>query len=121
MLSQGLSSAATSRQAPTPPAILNLHEPNRNKLFLSRTRKDSNFKRPPIYATLFQIENCCYAAIGRRGFQGVLTQISLGTNGRTNLQNICVGTNIGDLDYYFARPRNTNEIHGLGAFLIMYE
>src|SRR3954468_19966829 len=41
------------------PAILNLHELNRNKLFLNRTRKDSNFKRPPIYATLFQIENCC--------------------------------------------------------------
>src|SRR4051812_31523517 len=40
-------------------AILNLHELNRNKLFLNRTRKDSNFKRPPIYATLFQIENCC--------------------------------------------------------------
>src|SRR3954447_22384125 len=40
------------------PAILNLHELNRNKLFLNRIRKDSNFKRPPIYATLFQIENC---------------------------------------------------------------
>src|SRR4051812_31293387 len=44
---------------PAAPAILNLHEPNRNKLFLNRTCKDSNFKRPPIYATLFQIENCC--------------------------------------------------------------
>jgi hypothetical protein len=28
-------------------------------LFLDRTRKDSNFKRPHIYATLFQIEKCC--------------------------------------------------------------
>jgi len=62
-----------------------------------------------------------YAATGRKGFQGVLTQVSFGTNGRTILENICVGTNIGDLDYYLARPRNTNEIHGLGAFLIMYE
>src|SRR3954469_14096920 len=40
-------------------AILNLHEPIENKLFLDRTRKDSNFKRPHIYATLFQIEKCC--------------------------------------------------------------
>src|SRR5688500_1180099 len=39
-------------------AILNLHEPIENKLFLDRTRKDSNFKRPHIYATLFQIEKC---------------------------------------------------------------
>jgi precorrin-2 methylase len=40
------------------PAILNLHERIENKLFLDRTRKDSNFKRPHIYATLFQIEKC---------------------------------------------------------------
>jgi hypothetical protein len=39
-------------------AILNLHERIENKLFLDRTRKDSNFKRPHIYATLFQIEKC---------------------------------------------------------------
>jgi hypothetical protein len=39
-------------------AILNLHERIENKLFLDRTRKDSNFKRPYICATLFQIEKC---------------------------------------------------------------
>ena len=39
-------------------AILNLHERIENKLFLDRTRKDSNFKRPHICATLFQIEKC---------------------------------------------------------------
>jgi hypothetical protein len=39
-------------------AILNLHERIENKLFLDRTRKDSNFKRPHIFATLFQIEKC---------------------------------------------------------------
>src|SRR4051812_49627662 len=37
-------------------AILNLHERIENKLFLDRTRMDSNFKRPHICATLFQIE-----------------------------------------------------------------
>src|SRR3954451_20750065 len=41
-------------------AILNLHERIENKLFLDRTRKDSNFKRPHICATLFQTEKCCY-------------------------------------------------------------
>ena len=39
-------------------AILNLHEPIENKLFLDRTRKDSNFKFPNVFATLFQIEKC---------------------------------------------------------------
>lgn len=61
------------------------------------------------------------AAVARKGFQGVLSQISLGTDGRTNLLNICTGTGVGDLAFYLARPRITNEIHGLGAFLTMYE
>src|SRR3954453_20999394 len=39
-------------------SLLNLHERIENKLFLDRTRKDSNFKRPHICATLFQIEKC---------------------------------------------------------------
>jgi hypothetical protein len=43
-------------------AILNLHERIENKLFLDRTRKDSNSKRPHICATLFQIEKCCRVA-----------------------------------------------------------
>jgi unsaturated rhamnogalacturonyl hydrolase len=62
-----------------------------------------------------------YTTAGRRGVRGVLTQVSLDTDRRTNLQNICVGTNVGDLAYYLARPRATNELHGLGAFLAMYE
>jgi predicted transposase YbfD/YdcC len=41
-----------------------LHERIENKLFLDRTRKDSNFKRPYICATLFQIEKCCEDGFG---------------------------------------------------------
>jgi hypothetical protein len=50
---------AANQRTAKPSAILNLHERIENKLFLDRTRKDSNFKRPHIYATLFQIEKCC--------------------------------------------------------------
>jgi unsaturated rhamnogalacturonyl hydrolase len=57
----------------------------------------------------------------RRGYQGVLDQISLGSDGRTNLRNICVGTDVGSYSYYIGRTRATNDMHGLGAFLIMYE
>jgi unsaturated rhamnogalacturonyl hydrolase len=56
-----------------------------------------------------------------RGFAGVLDRISLGGDGRTNLTGICVGTNVGTYSYYIARERATNDFHGLGAFLIMYE
>ena len=56
-----------------------------------------------------------------KGYAGVLTKISLGADGQTNLTDICEGTNVADLAYYFARKRNTNDFHGLGAFLIMNE
>jgi len=51
----------------------------------------------------------------------VLTKISLGTDGLTNLIDICEGTNVADLAYYLGRKRNVNDFHGLGAFLIMNE
>jgi len=59
--------------------------------------------------------------IALRGYRGVLTQISLDKDGMTDLANICEGTNVADINYYFARKRNTNDFHGIGAFLIMNE
>jgi len=61
------------------------------------------------------------ANVVNRGYAGVLTKISLDKEGQTNIIDICEGTNVADLAYYFARKRNTNDFHGLGAFLIMNE
>jgi unsaturated rhamnogalacturonyl hydrolase len=62
-----------------------------------------------------------YKAVALKGYRGVLTKISLGTDGLTNLVDICEGTNVNDIKYYFARKRNVNDFHGIGAFLIMNE
>ncbi|GAA1713638.1 glycoside hydrolase family 88 protein [Fodinicola feengrottensis] len=62
-----------------------------------------------------------YTAVAQRGYQGVLGKISLGSDGRTNLTDISIGTNVGDYAYYIARTKATNDFHGLGAFLIMSE
>ena len=62
-----------------------------------------------------------YSNVARKGYAGVLTKISLDSEGQTNITDICEGTNVADLAYYFARKRNTNDFHGLGAFLIMNE
>ncbi|GGN87716.1 hypothetical protein GCM10011579_080830 [Streptomyces albiflavescens] len=62
-----------------------------------------------------------YNDVAQRGYQGVLAKISLGSDGRTNLTDISIGTNVGDYAYYVARTRATNDFHGLGAFLIMNE
>jgi len=62
-----------------------------------------------------------YASVVQKGYAGVLTKISLDQDGQTNLTDICEGTNVADLAYYLARKRNTNDFHGLGAFLIVNE
>jgi unsaturated rhamnogalacturonyl hydrolase len=62
-----------------------------------------------------------YAATATKGYDGVLAKIALGADGRTNISDICPGTNVGNLAFYLARPRVTNDFHGLGSFLIMYE
>ncbi|MER6242842.1 glycoside hydrolase family 88/105 protein [Streptomyces griseorubiginosus] len=62
-----------------------------------------------------------FKAVAHRGYQGVLARLSVGSDGRTNLADISIGTNVGDYAYYIARDRATNDFHGLGAFLIMNE
>ena len=59
--------------------------------------------------------------VALKGYKGVLTQISMNKDGMTDLTNICEGTNVADINYYLARKRNTNDFHGIGAFLIMNE
>lgn len=62
-----------------------------------------------------------YAKVAAHGYQGVIEQLSLNAEGEVELRDISAGTSVGSLDFYLARPRLTNDLHGLGAFLIMHE
>ena len=62
-----------------------------------------------------------YRRTAQRGYEGLLTKISIDENDEPRLVDICEGTNVGDLSYYLARKRLVNDFHGLGAFLIMNE
>jgi unsaturated rhamnogalacturonyl hydrolase len=62
-----------------------------------------------------------YAAARDKGYAGTLAKISLGSDGLTNLTQISEGTAVGDLKYYLGRAQVTNDMHGLGAFIIMFE
>jgi unsaturated rhamnogalacturonyl hydrolase len=62
-----------------------------------------------------------YAAAAARGYQGVLSRLVLDPDGTIDLDGACVGTGVGDLSSYLARPWLRNDLHGLGAFLLMRE
>ncbi|HXM34161.1 MAG TPA: glycoside hydrolase family 88 protein [Pyrinomonadaceae bacterium] len=62
-----------------------------------------------------------YETVALKGYQGVLSKLTMGADGLTRLVDVCEGTNVADLAYYFGRKRPENDFHGLGAFLIMNE
>ncbi|MCP3804765.1 glycoside hydrolase family 88 protein [Allokutzneria sp. A3M-2-11 16] len=62
-----------------------------------------------------------YRTVASKGYRGVLAKVSVNPDGLTDVRDISEGTNVGDASYYFNRKRNTNDLHGLGAFLIMSE
>lgn len=66
-------------------------------------------------------EDGSYEAAVSRGYAGVLERVRKNKNGLTDISDICVGTNIGNLTFYLNRPRRTNDLHGLGAVLLMLE
>ena len=62
-----------------------------------------------------------YKAVARKGYNGVIGRLLTNPDGTVSVPGICVGTDVGDLAWYLARPRATDDYHGLGAFLHMSE
>jgi unsaturated rhamnogalacturonyl hydrolase len=62
-----------------------------------------------------------YAATVTKGYRGVIERVVTNSEGLTDVVDICIGTGVGDLPFYLNRPRETNDLHGLGAVLLMLE
>lgn len=54
-----------------------------------------------------------------RAYNGVLKYIKEDENGFISIENVCIGTSVGDYNYYINRPTVTNDLHGAGAFVLM--
>ncbi|SEP39959.1 glycoside hydrolase family 105 protein [Mucilaginibacter sp. OK283] len=56
-----------------------------------------------------------YIAIAKEGWKGLTTKITV--DGQ--LQDVCIGTNMDtDINFYYTRPTELNDTHGLGALLL---
>lgn len=59
-----------------------------------------------------------YLDYAKKGYEAVIK--SLTSEGDDLLiGNVCVGTGVGDYTHYINRPTSVNDLHGVGAFLIM--
>lgn len=59
-----------------------------------------------------------YLETARKGYQGIIDRLKY-RDGRVIIDNICVGTGVGDYAHYCGRPTGENDLHGVGAYLIM--
>ena len=53
-----------------------------------------------------------------RAFEGVAASLEY-DGADLRIGGVCVGTGVGDYDFYCARPCSVNDLHGVGAFLLM--
>ena len=53
-----------------------------------------------------------------KAVKGIFERLGEDENGLL-IGNVCVGTGVGDYPFYCARPTSTNDLHGVGAFLLM--
>lgn len=68
-----------------------------------------------------------YLTPARQGYQGVISSLRwkemTDAEGNTMYDllvgDVCIGTGVGDYDFYCARPTSVNDLHGVGAFLLM--
>ncbi len=56
--------------------------------------------------------------IAKKGYEGVIATTGEDENGIL-IGKVCVGTGVGDYQHYINRPTSVNDLHGVGAFLLM--
>lgn len=59
-----------------------------------------------------------YIEAAKRGYDAVIKTITF-IDSDIQIGNVCVGTNVGDYLHYCNRPTRVNDLHAIGAFLIM--
>ncbi|MFD2118006.1 glycoside hydrolase family 105 protein [Paenibacillus yanchengensis] len=60
-----------------------------------------------------------YLQYAWKGYGGVINTLTFDENDNVIIGNICIGTSIGDYAHYIARPTSENDLHGVGAFMLM--
>lgn len=59
-----------------------------------------------------------YATAARNGYEAIIRGTEI-LNSQITLNDICVGTGVGNYEHYLNRPKIQNDLHGMGAFVLM--
>ena len=59
------------------------------------------------------------AEYAKKGYEGIISMLETDEDGYLSVGHVCIGTGVGDYEFYINRPVCNNDLHGLGAFLYM--
>lgn len=60
-----------------------------------------------------------YSKYMHKGYEGVISTLTFDDDNNLFVNKVCIGTGVGDYDFYINRPTVTNDLHGMGAFVLM--
>ena len=79
-----------------------------------------------LYAILLAVEigaidKSAVEAMARETFSAIADSLAKGEDGYIGVRGVCIGTGVdtGTYEHYIARPTVENDLHGVGAFLLM--
>ena len=59
-----------------------------------------------------------YRAVADKAYTGLADAMEDDGKGGVIMPRICIGTGVGDYEFYLARPTSKNDLHGVGALLL---
>lgn len=60
-----------------------------------------------------------YTDAAKKAYNTIIREYIGEENDDVFVKNVCMGTGVGDYDYYISRPIKDNDLHGTGAFTLM--
>lgn len=60
-----------------------------------------------------------YRAAAEKALEGICNTLTYDAEGKLELGGVCIGTDVMDYQGYIERPTSINDLHGMGAFLLM--
>lgn len=54
-----------------------------------------------------------------KAYNSVISRLTYDENGNVEVGGVCIGTGVGNYQFYCERPTSVNDLHGVGAFLLM--
>src|SRR5262249_48864178 len=75
------------------------------------------------WAYQHRLVDASFAAVAKKGFDGVMQKVTKDGMDRTTIATICQGLNVSEdlVGNYYGHAVASNDPHGIGAFILMWE